>query len=93
MIENPEPTHSDIHSLRSSCIVSISETLSFLSEYINISMQILLFYQKEMITTVNGVEVTIYKPATPTSGLRPGIIHYHGGGWVLFEPGFSFNQN
>lgn len=35
------------------------------------------------MTTMDGVEVIIFKPTGQTEGLRPGIIHIHGGGWVL----------
>ncbi|XP_060562471.1 carboxylesterase NlhH-like [Ruditapes philippinarum] len=37
-------------------------------------------------TTMDGVEVMIFKPVGKSDGLRPGILHYHGGGWVHLSP-------
>ena len=31
----------------------------------------------------DGVPVRIYTPASGGSGARPGIVYYHGGGWVI----------
>jgi acetyl esterase/lipase len=35
---------------------------------------------------MDGVEVMIFKPVGKSDGLRPGILHYHGGGWVHLSP-------
>ncbi|XP_053396829.1 arylacetamide deacetylase-like [Mercenaria mercenaria] len=37
-------------------------------------------------TTMDGVEVIVFKPAGHMDNLRPGIVHYHGGGWVFMSP-------
>lgn len=37
-------------------------------------------------TTMDGVEVMIFQPSGQSEGLRPGILHYHGGGWVHLSP-------
>lgn len=36
---------------------------------------------------MNGVEVIVFQPAAGSIGLRPGIVHYHGGGWMFMSPG------
>ena len=38
---------------------------------------------------MDGVEVLIFRPK-PMSGLLPGIMLFHGGGWVLGTPGLCF---
>ena len=43
---------------------------------------------QEYTSTIEGIEVLIVKPAVSNDAeLRPGIVHYHGGGWVLMSPG------
>ncbi|XP_045198934.2 carboxylesterase NlhH-like [Mercenaria mercenaria] len=37
-------------------------------------------------TTMDGIEVTIFRPIAKSEALRPGILHYHGGGWVHLSP-------
>ncbi|WAQ98059.1 AAAD-like protein, partial [Mya arenaria] len=41
---------------------------------------------QETTTEIEGVEVLILRPAVQTDKLRPGIIHIHGGGWILMSP-------
>lgn len=36
---------------------------------------------------MNGVEVIVFQPVGESDGFRPGIVHYHGGGWMLMSPG------
>ena len=36
----------------------------------------------------NGVDVKLYEPRErPSSGKRPGLIYYHGGGWTTGSAG------
>lgn len=37
-------------------------------------------------THFDKVEVRIFNPTVDTEDLRPGIVHFHGGGWVLGSP-------
>lgn len=37
-------------------------------------------------TLMDGVEVLVFKPVGHSDDLRSGIVHYHGGGWVLMSP-------
>ena len=36
---------------------------------------------------MDGVEVLIFRPRSRSKELLPGIMLYHGGGWVLGSPG------
>ncbi|KAL4233398.1 Importin subunit alpha-3 [Mactra antiquata] len=41
---------------------------------------------KIFTTTMDGVEVLVFQPVDKSDTLRPGIVYYHGGGWVLLNP-------
>lgn len=38
-------------------------------------------------TKFDGVPVRIYKPKGQKAKVLPGVVFYHGGGWVLLDVG------
>ena len=36
-----------------------------------------------MATQIKGIDVLVFQPKTEGASKRPGIIYFHGGGWVV----------